>query len=193
MRELEKIIKYEVILKEDFYKINEFEICNLVKTYEDSLESLYNYIKSYNINDNEEMYVMCQRCMLSLWKDFFSQQSGVDKFIVIAREYISNKPCKIVGVARFTKNKNTMNKWLLEGIEVIREFRHRGVGRNILKQGYEQIKKSDDKSIYSNVKNDNKDSIEFHEKLGFKKIKEGAKDSLGVTYNDASTYMIEII
>ena len=190
---MEKSIKYEVILKEDFYKINEFEICNLAKTYEDNLEFLYSYVKRRNLAyNNEEMYRICQRCMLSLWKDFFKCQSGVDKFIVIAREYINNKPCKIVGVARFTKNKNTMDKWLLEGIEVIRGFRQRGVGRNILKYGYEYVKKGDDKRIYSNVKNDNKESIEFHEKLGFRKIKEGATDSLGITYNDASTYMIEI-
>lgn len=193
---MEKSIKYELIPKQDFHKINEFEIYNLVKTYEDSLESLYNYIKKmnlvYNINDDEEIYRMCQKCMMSLWKDFLRVDSEGDKFIVISREYIDNKPCKIVGIARFTKNKNTMGKWLLEGIEVIKRFRHKGVGKKILEYGYDHIKKCNDKRLYSNVKNDNKESIEFHKRLGFSKIKEEATDSLGITYKDASTYMIEI-
>jgi L-amino acid N-acyltransferase YncA len=124
---------------------------------------------------------------LKWWEEWFSNKIPGDKLTIIAKAQNN-----IIGVKRFWKTPFCNNKWLIEGLEVISPERKKGIGKSIVMEGIRILQNTTNEKIFVNIANKNIASISLHEGIGFKKISNGAINSLGDFKGHVDEYLIEI-
>ncbi|WP_350344784.1 GNAT family N-acetyltransferase [Proteinivorax tanatarense] len=118
------------------------------------------------------------------WSNWLTGENEGDKLTVVAEDI--KEQC-LAGVVRFWKTPHCGNKWLIEGLEVIKPKRKSGLGKSMVEYGLNFLKSKGVDKISANISSKNVASIKLHESLGFKKISSGAINS----YGDFRPYMDE--
>lgn len=96
------------------------------------------------------------------WKDWFNGVIPGEKHTLIAE-----KEGKIVGVARLWKTPHLSLGYLVEGLQVARDYRKQGVGKKLLKDAENYLREKGEQYIYSGTYEDNTASIKTHLSAGF--------------------------
>ena len=75
---------------------------------------------------------------------------------------------KIISMINFLQYDNIDNLWCLFSLFTLKSERRKGYAEKILKYGIERVKEKKAKLLISGIKEENKESILLHEKVGFK-------------------------
>ncbi|MGL4338436.1 MAG: GNAT family N-acetyltransferase [Turicibacter sp.] len=86
---------------------------------------------------------------------------------------------EIVGIVRFWKTPYYQDKWLIEGLKVMRTTRRQGIATKMIQYGITQFREKTSDDLFVNIANYNIASQKLHQKLNFIKCMNGGVNSLG--------------
>ncbi len=126
------------------------------------------------------------------WSEWLSNKIVGEKITIFAEEIDKDNKKNAVGVVRFWKTPFCNNKWLIEGLEVIKPKRGLGIGESMVQYGLNQLKINGIEKVSANIVNNNVASIKLHESLGFRKISTGSINSYGDYREHVDEYIFDI-